>query len=553
MRTAQMRCGFLSIVLGTLRSMKMTKNRNDDRRHSTRSTRKFASAALSLMLFASAGMLVSAEAASKTKTTKTKTGTGGSGTGGSGTGGSGTGGSGTGGSGTGGSGTGGSGTSGTQTLGQMLQSITWMDYTPTNYNPSGVNPSSASIISDMKLLRKMGVTGLVTYSSTGIFSTLIPQLAKQEGFQGLIMGVWDPTSASEMASAQSCSTIPIVKGYCVGNEGLNDGRYTMAQLQSAITAMRSATGKPCTTTEVVDIYGSQLLSIGDWVYPNCHPYWHNVKSPVPAANWTISSLASVKAQTSLPVQVKECGLPTAGDTACSPANQQTYWQTLMASSSGNACNLFEGFDQYWKTDAPVEPYWGFFNSSSQPKPIATALTNTAYPKLTFTVYDENNSLNLHYNPSGWMGDTGDLTLNTNWTTNPHSGSSCTKVTYAAKGSNGWAGVYYLDPVGNWGTNGALVAPGYDLSLFNHIQLWVRADSTAKLSFFVGGVNNTYGDSQTTPISTNVTATSEWQLVDINLSSANLSHIIGGLGFTLTKANNPAGTNFYIDDVKFVHE
>jgi len=47
-------------------------------------------------------------------------------------------------------------------------------------------------------------------------------------------------------------------------------------------------------------------------------------------------------------------------------------------------------------------------------------------------------------PSGWMGDWDDVTFNDSYTTDPHSGANCIKITYSANGSQGynWSGIYW---------------------------------------------------------------------------------------------------------------
>jgi len=433
---------------------------------------------------------------------------------------------------------------------QKLTAINWVAYSPTNYDPnSGMQPSYGSIINDLQVLRKAGFTGIVTYGSDGAIGQNIATLAKREGFMGLIMGVWTPNDPTETNNARAAAPNPIVLGYCIGNEGLMNGSYSLASVQSAMQGMRSATGKPVTSTETVDNYGG-LFNIVDWVYPNAHPYWHNVVDPVAAISWTVNTYNTFLTQSGgKPLVLKEVGLPNAGATNCSDASQQSYYLGL--ANTPVKFNYFEAYDQPWKNWAPVEPHWGLFYPDRTPHMIAQTLLAQAVPSLNFTVYDDFNTINDHYVPSGYMGDTSSVTIDQNCTTSPFSGSSCIKVTYSGKGSNGWAGCYWLDPVNNWGTSPTPNYAGYDLSLFTKMQLYVRADTTAQVKFFVGGINNPYGDSQTTPLSTTVNVGQRWQLVTVPLNGANLAHIIGGLGFTVVKNSNPTGCTFYIDNVKFL--
>ncbi|PWT95025.1 MAG: hypothetical protein C5B53_12060, partial [Candidatus Melainabacteria bacterium] len=414
----------------------------------------------------------------------------------------------------------------------------------------GQQPSAQSIISDLQALKRAGFTGIVTYGASGSLGTLIPGLAKQEGFDGLIIGVWNPGSQSEIATAVGWSNLPNLVGYCVGNEGLLDSTYTMPILASAIQQVRGATGKPVTTTEVIDSYlnNPTLLNCGDWVYPNAHPYYHNIKDPTAASQWTVNSYNSLRAQTNQVLIFKEVGLPTAGDPACSPAGQQQYY-TLLKNSAAKF-NYFEAFDQPWKTWTSVEPYWGVLQSDRAAKPLGQYLSNTYLPNMSFYIYQDAGYFANHYIPSGFIGDTGDLTINTA-STQAYSGSTSCQITYSPKGTQGWAGIYWQDPVNNWGTNGSLIATGYDLSLYNSLQLYARSDNPCTVTFEVGGINNAFGDSQTTPVSVTSQLNQSWQLISIPLSGANLSHIIGGFCLSIAKSNNPSGANFYLDEIKFV--
>ncbi|HID26762.1 MAG TPA: hypothetical protein EYP22_02810, partial [Methanosarcinales archaeon] len=80
------------------------------------------------------------------------------------------------------------------------------------------------------------------------------------------------------------------------------------------------------------------------------------------------------------------------------------------------------------------------NSTNNPHSGTTTI------KITYSAdfYQDN-----HYVPSGWMGDTAYIKFNDSYTTNPHSGSTSIKITYSV-GHEGWAGIYWQDPEGNWG-------------------------------------------------------------------------------------------------------
>lgn len=158
----------------------------------------------------------------------------------------------------------------------------------------------------------------------------------------------------------------------------------------------------------------------------------------------------------------------------------------------------------------------------------------------------------HYAPTGWMGDYQDITMTQNCADDPHSGRTCIRVVYsgAASQGNGWAGVYWQDPVNNW--RKAPGSIGHDLSNFSRLTFWVRGDrGCERIEFKVGGITGPYGDSLQPALSTGVlTLTTSWQLVTIELTGQDLTHIIGGFVWVANTTNNPNGATFYLDDISY---
>lgn len=174
-------------------------------------------------------------------------------------------------------------------------------------------------------LKKQGFRGIVTYG-TGPLDNL-PLVAREIGFEGVILGIGDPTSQAEVNRAIALRDY--VDGYVVGNEVLarkrgdldktnlsqaeKDGEVEDAwrQIQKAMVAVRAATNKPVTTTEVVDdVKTSEIMAAGDWFFPNAHPYYRCIWDPGEAVKWTVDTYAAVKQQTKGKfVSFKEVGLP----------------------------------------------------------------------------------------------------------------------------------------------------------------------------------------------------------------------------------------------------
>ncbi len=253
--------------------------------------------------------------------------------------------------------------------------IVWVDYAPTTADPSrGRSASPESIHEDLQVLRQAGFDGLITYGASEDFCRNLVNSAKEQGFKGLIIGVWNPSSPEELSAAEMVGRDSIVLGFCVGNEGYKK-RYAPEFLANAIQHLRQLTGKPVTTTEELDDYADdeQLLQMGDWVFPNVHPFWHGIYDPTQAAQWTQDQFLALQQKTNRFVWFKETGFPTSGDSdgKMTETVQDEFYERLARTSVRFA--YFEAFDQPWKIHEPVEPYWGLFRPDRSPKLCAHRL------------------------------------------------------------------------------------------------------------------------------------------------------------------------------------
>lgn len=267
----------------------------------------------------------------------------------------------------------------------QLKRLCWVAYSPTNFDPttSPVRwPSEEDVREDLRVLRSASFNGLVTYGSNypgpgGPGRTLdIVGLTQSAGFEGMIVGVWNPGDENELKAAEQAGPHSVVVGYCVGNEGLGV-RYDLKTLTSAMERLRRATNKPVSTSEEVGDYAqnSPLWGIADWTFPNAHPYFANLRDPREAAQWTESIFRTLRAVSDKPLIFKEVGLPSAGDPGLDESRQARYYQLLRESEV--AYVVFEAFDAPWKhlrppsrNGADPEPHWGVFTSTRQPKAAA---------------------------------------------------------------------------------------------------------------------------------------------------------------------------------------
>lgn len=464
---------------------------------------------------------------------------------------------------------------------EEVSNIIWVAYSPTNSDLNKkIDVSQEDIRADLTVLQEAGFTGLVTYGSTGIMGKDLPALAQEAGFKGLIMGVWDPTNQEELSNAEVASNNPIVLGYSIGNEGLNV-RYELPVLSSAIENLRKVTRQPVTTTEEFDdYYDKDLLELGDWVFPNAHPYFHGQIEPVKAVKWTEGAYQDLERRTDRFIFFKEVGLPTDGDDdgKLSEAGQNQYYQEL--EKTNVLFVYFEAFDQPWKAHFPIEPHWGIFFSDRTPKklayrlmgeepltpiPIVSAtltpatITNSVSDNVLY-IYSDGDSPYNHFVPGGYMGDTGDIQIDGSNEKNPKLGNSSIRVMYSAKGNGPnacdyappckWAGLYWQQPANNWGVDKIWEKTGIDLSAYSRLKFWARSENSCTFEFKVGGIIGDYGDSLTFPRGIAVKLLPEWQEYEIDLESADLSYIIGGFVWSTSWEKCPGGTTFYLDEIRF---
>lgn len=268
-------------------------------------------------------------------------------------------------------------------------SINWISYAPTNFNPEQHKfPSEESIRQDIRKLVGCNYKGLITYGADSILGR-VPGIAQEEGVKGFIMGIWDITSKEEFDNAVRSKDF--VDAYCVGNEGLANSRYNRNELIHVMDSLRTIVLKPVTTTEPMPSYDAEMIKIGDWPFPNSHPYWTGITDPEAAAKWTKQQYDRLDAMTDRHLMFKEVGLPTSGENNLNEDNQNKYYnylESLMGPYSV-AFSYFEAFDQPWKDNMPVEPHWGIFDKDRNPK-------KTALPQIIYITVPKKGTYNNLY-------------------------------------------------------------------------------------------------------------------------------------------------------------
>lgn len=246
---------------------------------------------------------------------------------------------------------------------------------------------------DLEVLRTR-FDALVTYEATSGMESL-PHIAAALGFRALVIGVWDPLDAREVAAAlRAAREQPrLVVGLSLGNELLFGRRGRADALAAAIRSVRAqAPSLPLTTTEPFHVLlapeFAPLHDEIDFVLANVHPVfqpWFRTAPDADAARFVVNVAGDLHRAFCGPVLVKETGVPTAPASAgYTPARQASFYaalRTALPPSRERAFAYFAAFDAPWREhdwhpvagEHPEEAHWGLYRADRSPKPAAAQL------------------------------------------------------------------------------------------------------------------------------------------------------------------------------------
>lgn len=167
----------------------------------------------------------------------------------------------------------------------------------------------------------------------------------------------------------------------------------------------------------------------------------------------------------------------------------------------------------------------------------------------FFIYKVIGSNDNHFYPSGKMGNVRAISIDQAYKENLRSEVTSIRVSYDAETPGiAWSGLYWLEPANNWGDKGF----GFNLTGAERLSFWARGETGNEVinDFLVGGVHGRDIEDSDTISTGPIQLTTEWTQYVIDLEGADLSNIIGGFAFTVSKGNNPTGCVFYLDHIVF---
>ncbi|RAL03544.1 putative cell wall glucanase (Scw11) [Aspergillus ibericus CBS 121593] len=250
-----------------------------------------------------------------------------------------------------------------------------MTYTP--YSNSGGCKSKSTIESDIATIANKGFTHIRVYSTDCSTLEYVGAAAKEYGLK-MILGVYISSTGTSGAQDQVTAITEwgewsLVTLIVVGNEAIQDGYTTAAELASFITSCKSTfsaagyTGQ-ITTTEPVNIwqeYGSSnLCSVVDVLGANIHPFFNSETTAAEAGTFAQSEVTLLKKIcTDMDVINLETGWPSAGNAngaAVPGTTEQTTAIKGIRESVGELSVFFSYANDLWKDpgEYDVEQYWG---------------------------------------------------------------------------------------------------------------------------------------------------------------------------------------------------
>ncbi|MBY0277368.1 hypothetical protein K2Z84_18710 [Candidatus Binatia bacterium] len=180
----------------------------------------------------------------------------------------------------------------------------------------------------------------------------------------------------------------------------------------------------------------------------------------------------------------------------------------------------------------------------------------------FIVYEDVSSAGNHFPAFGKIpsGDAA-IEVNGSWPIDPHAGATSMRFVFRDRD---FAGFYMLNGV----LRGEAVAPtpnfgtepdaGIDLRGAVKLTFWARGERGGeKVDFFVGGVGRgtpgapfpeSFARRPARAAPTELSP--EWRPYEIDLRGVDLSYVLGGFAWVASRADNPAGAVFFVDDVAF---
>lgn len=469
----------------------------------------------------------------------------------------------------------------------------------------GVFPSIEQLRQDVELIRDMG-NAVRTYSAlNGAIETVAH--ATELGMR-VSAGAWlgpENTAQEREANRQEIEAVIALasrfdlESVIVGNEVMLRHDLSPQRLAEYVRYVRSRVKVPVTTAEIASIAmlaeNRVVVDAVDYLMVHIYPYWDGVD--IDGAAWYVADVYHrAKNEVRKKVVIGETGWPSGGlvngkavPNTVNAGRFLAEWVSV-ARSEDIDYYYFAAFDEKWKFEGGVGPFWGIYDSARRPKyptfslsvapvpvpprPSVTPATQTSSGHSSSGgqsgggqsgVLGDRDSFALYhtwpapteYVPSGVIGDGDDVTFTDCAPSGRDDGQDPAQIDYAVRvdykpsiSGSGWVGRYWQNPADNWGDKEG----GLDLRGFTALTLFAKGEHGGeRVHFFSGGIVGKPGDGypdSLTKREITVTLDRTWQKYVIDLRGGDLSRVVGGFGWSASRADNPDGAVFYVDDIQF---
>ncbi len=461
-----------------------------------------------------------------------------------------------------------------------------------NHDPDiGIFPCRKEMEEDIKFISNL--TGVIRTYGSGQTPGYIPEICDQIGME-CYLGIWlgknkeDNRKEIEAGIKITHERHKSLRAMIVGSEVLLRKDLSEDELIAYINEVKERTKDiPSFKIAYAEIGGVMLdhpkvAESVNIIMLHIYSYWEGV-SIENGAQYVIDSFFNIsKYFPGKEIMIGETGWPSDGktnrDAVPSEENQARFFKefTKLAESNNIKYLYFEVFDEAWKEkfEGKVGACWGLYESNGNIKPKIKKLVPELPENLMgrpfyateisvpFYIYDDAKDYQNNFFPSGYIGNTNAVKVDSNCNVNPHSGKTCICISYTdpkllsdSKSPNRqfsiymWSGLYLQFPSNNWGKY-----PGYKIKDgATALTFWARGENGGEVSLFKsGGIFDPslpYHDSFE-KIMHVVTLTKEWKKYSIDLKGKDLSNVIGGFCWVTNEWFNSGSFKIFVDEIKF---
>lgn len=251
-----------------------------------------------------------------------------------------------------------------------------LSYSP--YNSDGSCKTPSEIQSDLNAFSGYGMLRIYGTDCDQVANVLPVASARN---MKLFAGIYDLTDVSSEVQtivAAAKNNWDAIDTISVGNEAVNSGTASVAQVVSAVNSARSLlkaagyNGKVVTVdTFNAIIANPELCQVSDFAAANCHAFFDSSISASQAGSYVKEQAQNVqKACGGKTTVITESGWPSNGEAngaaVPSEANQKAAISSLRSSFSDNLV-LFSAFNDAWKQNFDgsfgAEQYWGIYGNA----------------------------------------------------------------------------------------------------------------------------------------------------------------------------------------------